>query len=290
MTKYRKFCSAGLVFDGFQPLDIVRIGNRISNVFETLDQQVTGIRILSCNCAQVSSQHYEITATILEDQQIDGLNRPASVVVDLKLTEIRPEKTAARPDQDTVLAHTLKALHWSLGADYIKWITPGVLLNSADFVMAISQPDPTAFATTTTDEAAPNRARQIAPFPCSLPNIDETNDVLHIRLAQKDEFANKADSLGKLRVALLAERIKETTPPEDIREKTAPLRLAVWMVSFIVALFALPVGVTLMIINLFKGENLRLVSQTAALTGTFISFQAYGTTAQAMTAIQQLVG
>ena len=76
---------------------------------------------------------------------------------------------------------------------------------------------------------------------------------------------------------------------EDI-VRAAPLRLSAWMLSFAVALFALPLGVMLLVLNCAKGENLRLASQTAALTGTFIGFQTFGTTAHAMTALQGFIG
>jgi hypothetical protein len=56
-----------------------------------------------------------------------------------------------------------------------------------------------------------------------------------------------------------------------------------------VALLCLPVGITLLLINMLRGENLRLSSQTAALTGTFITLQATGSMAQAADTLQMLL-
>ena len=60
--------------------------------------------------------------------------------------------------------------------------------------------------------------------------------------------------------------------------------------SIAVAVYALPVGLPLLIINLVKGENLHLSSQTAALTGTFIALQSSGSMAQAMGVVDRLLG
>jgi hypothetical protein len=60
--------------------------------------------------------------------------------------------------------------------------------------------------------------------------------------------------------------------------------------SIAVALLCLPVGVALAVINLLRGENLRLASQTAALTGTFVTLQATGAVAQATQVIQTVLG
>ena len=61
------------------------------------------------------------------------------------------------------------------------------------------------------------------------------------------------------------------------------------MIPAALLLVALPVGVALLLVNLIKGENLRLSSQTAALTGTFVAFQSVGLTASAVAILQQLI-
>jgi len=55
-------------------------------------------------------------------------------------------------------------------------------------------------------------------------------------------------------------------------------------------LFALPVAAALAVINLLRGENMRLASQTAALTGTFVVLTAHGQIAQAAQLLGMLAG
>lgn len=70
---------------------------------------------------------------------------------------------------------------------------------------------------------------------------------------------------------------------------SVPQRLSAWLLTYAVMLLAFPVGLFLFLMTVFKGENPRLASQTAALTGTFLSFQTFGTTAQAMEAMQAVL-
>lgn len=56
------------------------------------------------------------------------------------------------------------------------------------------------------------------------------------------------------------------------------LRLATWMITFSVAIFALPVGAALTVINLFKGEDLRLSAQAMAVTGLIVTEVSFGMT------------
>ena len=290
MTTTDTMATAGLIFEGLRDLDIVKIGNRISNAFEALEQNVTGIRILSSDHACISSSHYNVTVSVLEDQAVEGLEAPAPMVLELV---IEGDSAAAGefPHKDTLLAHALKSLHWSLSADRVKWVTPGAILSSADFVMATTQPD--------TPETAPQPETSVGRNSAGLverryflPNVEETNNQLHQRLSQKAVLSIEAGKQGALYAAFLSDpdTIGLTDTDSDIREKTAPLRLTVWMVTFTIALFALPVGAALLVFNVLKGENLRLSSQIAALTGTFITLDACGATADAMTRFQGLIG
>ena len=114
------------------------------------------------------------------------------------------------------------------------------------------------------------------------PGIEETNELLQGRLTTKDASGTEAEQEDNLRdiFRISADDIGFVPEvKEDIREKTAPLRLLVWILSITIALFALPVGAALMVVNLLRGENLRLSSQAAALTGTFVAFQTFDTTA-----------
>ncbi len=290
MTTTTTMASAGLIFQGLRDLDIVKIGNRVSNAFEALEENVTGVRILSNDRACISSLNHNVTVSVLEDYMVDGLPSPAPLVVELTINS-QDDQSGDCPHQDTVLAHALKSLHWTLSADQVKWVTPGAILSSADFVMATTQPD--------LHEQAVEPEMSVSRTPSGvverryiLPSIDETNDQLQDTLTQKAVLSIESGKQGGLYAAFLSdiESIGKADPDEAIREKTAALRLSAWMVSFTVMIFALPVGAALLVFNILKGENLRLSAQAAALTGTFITLDAHGATAQTMALLNGLIG
>ena len=282
--------SAGLIFQGLRDLDIVKIGNRVRNAFEALEVNVTGVRILSSDRACISSPYHDVTISVLEDQVVDGLAGPAPLMLELTINSNTAEN-GSFPHQDTVLAHALKSLHWTLSADQVKWVTPGAILSSADFVMATTQPDAPAKVAEPQVSVARTPGGVIERR-YTLPCIDETNDQLQETLTQKAVLSVESGKQGGLYAAFLSdiESIGIADPDDEIREKTAALRLSAWMVSFTVLLFALPVGVALLVFNVLKGENLRLSAQAAALTGTFITLDAHGATAETMAVLQGLIG
>ncbi|WP_306115155.1 MULTISPECIES: hypothetical protein [unclassified Roseovarius] len=290
MTTTTTMASAGLIFQGLRDLDIVKIGNRVSNAFEALEENVTGVRILSNDRACISSLNHDVTVAVFEDHMVDGLPRPAPLVVELTINSPHQPNEDC-PHQDTVLAHALKSLHWTLSADQVKWVTPGAILSSADFVMATTQPEPTEQTVEPTMSVS-RTPSGVVERRYTLPNVDETNDQLQDTLTQKAVLSIESGKHGSLYAAFLSdiESISHADPDEEIREKTAALRLSAWMVSFTVMIFALPVGAALLVFNILKGENLRLSSQAAALTGTFITLDAHGATAQTMALLHGLIG
>ena len=289
MTTDTSIATAGLIFQGLRDLDIVNIGNRVRNAFEALEQNVTGMRVLSNDQVCISSNHHNVTVKVLEDHVVDGLPNPAPLLLEVSI-DGASLMGGDVPHKDTVLAHALKSLHWTLSADQGKGVTPGAVLSSADFVMATTQPEPQntpAKPKVIIDTAQPG----IIERRYTLPSIDETNELLLDRLSQKAILSIETKKQGTFCSAFMASPgAIGVTDDEDIREKTAPLRLSVWMVSFTVALFALPVGAALLVFNVLKGENLRLSAQTAALTGTFIALDANGATADTLALFSGLVG
>lgn len=278
---------AGLIFQGLRDFDIVTIGNRVSGAFEALEEKVTGVNIMSHDQACIYSKNHNVTVSVLEDHIVDGLTGPAPVMLELKI-DSEADTADAFPRQDTVLAHALKALHRSLSADQVKWVTPGTVLSSADFVLATSDPDEADTPSVTIAHAPGGLIERRFTFP----SVDETNDQLQEQLTQKAVLSAETGHNSDFYSAFLAdiESISVGDPDEEIREKTAPLRLSAWMISFTVLLFALPVGAALLVFNVLKGENLRLSAQAAALTGTFITLDAHGATAQTMAVLQILIG
>ncbi len=276
MSQDEKWMEAGLVFQGYRELDIVQIANRVVNCFEMMEQEVTGVSVLSDTAAQVSSYDHLIEMKIDEDVHVHSLHNPAEFYLSIAIQDVDAAGQTEK-SQETIMAMMLKMLHFSLSPDFIKWIKDDILLNSADFVMATTQPD------------APKPVRPVRRLAAraSLPAVEETNEILQQRVAEDVTPGLEIQAASVAFRSVFREAGEAPTLAEgDEADDNARLRLSAWMLSIAVAVLALPIGAALIVFNLLKGENLRLTSQTAALTGTFIAFQAMGTTAQAMDTLQ----
>lgn len=275
--------TAGLVFLGFRELDMVEIANRIINSFDMMDDSVTSVRILSDSCATVTTLHYYMRVAIFEDVAVAALDTTAERFLAVQIASGDNHHVAAGPAQDAVLASTLKSLHTFLAPDYVKWVGHDAILSRSEFSAATEELD-APLSTHLRNHAKSTKGDDY------LPPVDETNKMLQQRLASRqavgDVHFGRASGLAAQFLDPRCDELAEPEEIDDVREETPALRLSAWIISFTVALFALPVGVTLIIINLFKGENLRLNAQAAALTGTFISLQASGATAQALATVQ----
>ena len=293
MTKTECSATAGLVFTTVRDLDIVRLANHVMNSVGGLGLRVTGTHILSDTSAMVTVCGHEIHLEITDDVALPTLPAPAASYLSVSIAGTGP-RAASTFARDSIIARVLQTLHRDLRPAYVKWIDTEVLLASADFAHAIG-PGPGA------PESAETPFRASAVTRISLPDIEETNAILQRRLTDcdpvifdlasspdrvRDFFSNPRDPWSETMAT------DADGPPQDLQdiEHAAPRRLSAWLMSFAVALFALPVGVALMVLNLLKGENLRLASQTAALTGTFIALQAYGSTAHALGLLRAFLG
>lgn len=301
MTKSADKLTAGLVFLGSRNFDIVRIGNRVCAALDRLDEQIAGFRVLSDTSVTLRTASYALHIDIETDRIVPTLDRPAAQYIALTLVRADAEQDAP-PDTETdlalsIMAHALQTLHATLAPDYVQWVDPMAVLSSADFRMATTlseddiarEPQRIQSAAPRQDLTTPDHARRE-----NLPDIEETNTVLLARLIEKDTHSGPPAPEGTLR-AVFRDDTPEGAPVPERRVRTAPdqsalLRLSVWFFTITLGLFALPVAAALVVFNLLRGENLRLTSQTAALTGTFIALQATGSTAQAVMAVQTLLG
>jgi len=297
--------TAGLIFLGSRDLDIVALGNRISTLLEAMDQKVSGIRILSDEKSLVRTQSHDISMEVKQDERIPGLRGAEALMLEIIIANSQdadPDvETTDATNAETILAHVLKTLQRRLSAEFVQWYTGDTLLRGTDFARAVtraenSPPSPERRARlaipTSQDVAtvgvAPARVSQARLFP----SVEETNEILQTRMTQKQVLTGNVDIQSDLRSIFRENRGGEDIPLDELDEDieaVAPLRLSAWAFSFSVALFALPIGAILVVLNLMKGENLRLASQTAALTGTFIALNAYGATAEAMTVLSKFV-
>ncbi|KRS15832.1 hypothetical protein [Roseovarius indicus] len=294
MTTGNTWATAGLAFTTFRELDIVDIANHVVGSFEALGHRVTSQHIISEHRALITTAQLELYLTAEEDVSLSALALRMPTYLSVAIAS-KDEKRTSTFSRDSALARSLQKLHEELAPDYVKWIDTDVVLSASDFAGALGL---------TIDEKRPAGKvvpRRVTPNK-ALPDIEETNDMLQQRITDQDpaifDHAAAPDRLRKVFtenwvdpdiLATEAAADKLAREKEDI-ERAAPLRLSAWFLSFAVALFALPLGIMLLILNCAKGENLRLASQTAALTGTFIGLQTFGSTAQAMTALQSIIG
>lgn len=292
--------TAGLVFLGHRQFDIVRLGNRLSSMVETIGHRVTGLRILSGDGAQLSTGRFDIRLDAQHDCEVPTLSHRAPSYLSVSVIW----HDAPGPDDppaEAVLAHALKALHGATVADYVRWLDTGALLDSADFVMATAtgpipapHPRPTGRHKRPAPVcrlAAPSAAMaQAVAGRCGagLPDVEETNAVLQARLQDCEGAAPQQILSQQLRSVFSADTVADDPAQASGagREPTALRCLSAWSLAIAVSIFALPIGAALMVVTLLRGENLRLAAQTTALTGTFIGLQSMGATAGALKVVQ----
>ena len=286
------WAKAGLIFTRFRDLDVIEVANHVVASFEALGHHVTSRHILSDNRAMVTTKNQELYLQVKDDVAVSALSDPAESYLAVSIAN-KSETETTKFARDSILARVLQTLHLRLQPDFVKWIDSDVILSSAEFAKAIGPAE-------TQSAKKPVRPRRVT---CNkaLPDVEETNNQLHRRITENDpSIFDNVSSPERLRKVFVENWVDPdilatnaatealAREEEDI-EKVAPLRLSAWIMSFAVVLFALPIGITLLVLNLAKGENLRLASQTAALTGTFIAFQTFGTTPHAMTALQDIL-
>jgi|GEM_PF-1114443 len=279
MTQTTHKVTAGLVFLGMRALDITAITKRIAHTLEQLGVELTAQRCLSEQAAVVRTREFDLRVTVERKRHIAKLDLAADHYIGLTLMrEDGPLCTDPEASQ-TVLAHTLAALHVPLAPDFVQWTEPDALLTRAEFRAAINPPQ----------DSDRRRARK-RPGRERLPDVETAYSGLQDSIPGAGEHS-EADEirLRALRAAFCDPEPEEIAEPYDgIREPTAPLRLSVWMMTITLGIFALPVAAALTVFNLLRGENLRLASHTAALTGLFMALQASGAMADVLTIMQSI--
>ncbi|WP_297774697.1 hypothetical protein [uncultured Roseovarius sp.] len=292
MTKSTHKVTAGLVFLGSRTFDIVRIGNQISKTLDWLDEPTTGLRILSDCAATLQTDRFDVALEIETDRKVATLEAPAAQYLALRLIS---NDVAPQADEHltlSIMAHVLRVLHGSLSPDYVQWVHPLAVLSHAEFLAAVTPRERDEEEDIPQPDFTPQKAAQAARS--RLPDIEATNQVLQARFGSRHEMVQSGGGINRdLRAVFREPEDGDTAVMADgeaVREETAPLRLAVWMMTITLALFALPVAAGLAVFNLLRGENLRLASQTAALTGLFTTLQVHGATAQVLETVQGMLG
>lgn len=280
--------SSGLVFLNMREIDIVETGNHIGAAFEALQQRVAGIRIVSDSSAQIKTNHHQVRIALLKDQLVGALRKPADVVLSLQILCRTNATTPPQISNNTVLAHLLRALQIELHADHVILAGHKAVFSGSEFLSAtdtLATPKDNPYNAT----HPPRPDKQVSHPTLARQQIEECSERLDRQLQHNAAWAIADADQGALRDAFLDPEAETAPPTPEIREQTPILRLSAWFMSMAVALLCLPVGIVLIVINLLRGENLRLANQAAALTGTFIALQTFGSVAQAATVLQTFI-
>ena len=94
------------------------------------------------------------------------------------------------------------------------------------------------------------------------------------RLRREKSAIFSADAIS-LSHSSAVEDVFEPCLREEHRDLTA--RLTVYVMNLIIMVFAMPVGVGLLIMNILGGENLRTTAHVMALMGLFMALNSSGT-------------
>lgn len=277
---------AGLIFTDETPIDLLDALTRTAEALTGLCEGVRSLGFLSDKDAGVETEHYRVCLTLSENVVLPGLEQAANAL--LRIDVSRRDQAASEPGPaiDAVLARVAIDLSDHLRPAHLQWIEQEALLTAEDVRMARE------LAAHETSEAATLRDQTLRAR-AALTGIEDLHTKLDKRLERTPRpvvpFLPYKAFIGESE-GIIEDAPEIATPAiENIAEETDRLRLSAWLLSLAVACIALPVGLALVIINLVKGENLRLAGQAAALSGLFVSLQANGATAAAVQVVQTVL-
>lgn len=282
MTPSSHKVTAGLVFLGNRTFDMAAMICRIAETLEHLGERVTERRLLSEEIAVVRAAGFDCRLQIAGPCDLARLDGPAARRILVTLMREGGVEPGEQERLQAVIAHLLARLQAVLLPDYVQWTDPDAVLTRAEFCAAVAN-----------TAAMPVPARKPRPKKRTrrLPDVEAAYAELRAQMPELARMNTEEERLDALRAAFRdpePERLAEEVS-DDLREPTEPLRLAVWMMTITLGLFALPVAAALTVINLMRGENLRLTSQMAALTGFFMVLSSTGQIAQAAGVLQSVI-
>jgi len=272
MTDTVQKVQAGLVFLGRNSFDIAAITCGIADTLDRLGERVDERRCDSDTQALLCARHLVCRVRIAAGHPLPRIDDTPAHILELRLEKEADSGASA----ETMIAHLLTALQAMLVPDYVQWTDPRAVLTRAEFRAAVAN-----------TAAMPAPVRPAAADGCRRKRLPDVETAYAQLRAKMPGFGQ--DRVEETRLEALRAAFRDPDPaeaeamaqPDDIREPTAPRRLSVWMLTIAIGLFALPVAAVLVVINLLRGENMRLASQAAALTGTFMVLAAHGQIAQA---------
>jgi len=286
MTDEIQKVQAGLVFLGKKSFDVAAITCAIADTLDRLGEQVEERRCESDTQATVRARRLVCRLRFTDGHPLPRIETIPGRIIELSIERGADAEAAAETSSETLIAHLLAGLQAMLVPDYVQWTDPRAVLTRAEFRAAVANTAAMPVSPRARPTPAETRRR------CNrLPDVEAAYAQLRSQMPGFAHNISEEKRLDALRAAFRDPDPAEAATmqaPDDIREPTAPLRLSVWMLTLTIGLFALPVAAALAVINLLRGENMRLASQTAALTGTFMVLAAHGQIAQAADLLRAL--
>jgi hypothetical protein len=188
--------------------------------------------------------------------------------IEIKLTD------CVRGDAESLLAFLMIDLVRAHAPKCVEWLEPGAQLPAEEF-LSFFEMQPSA------DVVQPRRAIRTKP----------ARRFASLRAAAKAgrsafgelgcQFVPHTNGLDWPDAQVALAQAYRIPLPTDIlfNEDCSPsdvLRLATWAIAGTIALIALPVAITMMIINLLRGEDFRLNTQALALSGLMVVLHTNG--------------
>lgn len=277
--------TAGLVFLGSRPVDLAEMAQHVATAIEAAGARVRAMTISKATEAAVRTCDHDVTLTLLRGEGTMGAGDICDTFIRVAVTA--PGSPAEDPDSrgETLLVQVRRALHSVYTAD-----RTGASGASPKGAAHTSDGPPIRETAAEVAVHRPERKWRISHGGHDRPGAQggsaEKRERLISGVRHEEKWHQAPEDQLVLRNALRAEDDIEAPSEGEVDR----VRLSAWFLSIAVAVLCLPLGVALTIINLLRGENLRLASQTAALTGTFLALNASGATAEAAALLRTLVG
>ncbi|WP_090270372.1 hypothetical protein [Thalassovita taeanensis] len=229
----------------------------------------------------------------------------AELIIKVTLTQLsgaaKSDALAAKRTSQACLATLVCQMAVWMRPEHVQWLSPDTILDTDEFIKAVTRVMPRRVRNTAQRNATRSKrpVMQLQPAitasettvtvdKARFPTVEETTHMLESeykrRLKTIKSPEQGAQNLSDIRAAIYDTGPNVTTAPQS-KDQSSTIRLATWMVALTVGVFSLPVAVSLAIINLFRGEDLRLAGQSLALTGLLVTLNASGATAQVLQAI-----
>lgn len=298
--------SAGLVFLEEKHADIVEFCSELQGILEAHSQRIQSVKVLENGNMRVLTEtmalelsaplHPDAGGVCTDPSDPSSIMAYAEMVIGLSLAapveKIEEDGAEIERKLKTYLAEMSCRLAVLSHPDFVLWLRPSSLLETAEFIKAATRIMPRKVRTsersakprharpapvllsTTAEQAAASGQDTTARFP----EINAASRRLETEYERRAHVAPGEVASSELRSAIYC-------APEEHQETSLPLRLATWVMVPTLAFFFFPVAILLTFANVVRGEDFRLAAHTMALTGLMMVLNSTGALAETMTMI-----